>query len=332
MSSSSECPGLSHDLQRLAQIAVNALDRVRSHVMWRVKGAAERSSEAVLAAGDRINRIVNDARSQVGEVQEQLGQLSEHESDGGSLIDLIDAHSKTVTGYVESLSRDIDAQTRTADKAVEQVQRIAEVGGRMDQVARETKIVAFNATLEAARLGDDGKPMLVIASEMRRLNEEVEELNGVVTELTAELRNVLPVVAELAREIHRDTRRFSDRVERQFSSVARQSQALRDSVGALLANGDARLNNVVDLAYDALSQLQFQDPVQQDLELIEVDLSKAIGFIEALISCGGDVAEMRSRFAPTGEATRSHTRGLRQEQIVVDDDGATVEAGEVLLF
>lgn len=314
----------------IAILAAKALSHFKAHVMRRVRDATARQRAGVLAAGDRINTIVNQARTQVEVTQGQLASLSDDNASGPSLLESIESHSNTVQRYVDRLSADVAEQTRTADQAVKHVEKIAELGAKMDNVARETKVVAFNAGLEAARLGSEGRPMQVIATELRRLNGQVEELNAVVTSLADDLRSVLPIVAQISREIHLNTQRFSHQAGEEFSQVASQSTALRETVTALLAAGDTRLQSIVDGAYDALSKLQFQDPVQQDLELIDQDLTQAAAFIHALVASGGDLAAAKSALA--GGGSRSHTRGLRQEQIVVDDTGATVEAGEVLLF
>ena len=314
----------------IAHLAARALARIKDHVMWRVNGATARQRTAILAAGERINAIVNHARSQVQETQQQLAALSDDADHGPSLLESIQAQATTVRRFVDRLTVDIAQQSRTATLAVQSVERIAEVGAKMDGVARETRVVAFNAALEAVRLGEQGRPMQVIATELRRLNGEVQELNGIVTAMTADLRSVLPNVDEIAREIAIATQRFATQASTQSEHIATQSTALRQTVTDLLATGDSRLQVIVDAAYEALSQLQFQDPVQQDLELIETDLDKAIAFTEAFVGSGGDLEAAKPTLQ--GGLHRSHTRGLREEHIVVDDSGATVEAGEVLLF
>ena len=94
------------------------------------------------------------------------------------------------------------------------------------------------------------------------------------------------------------------------------------------AAGDRRLSSILEKAYAALSHLQFQDPVRQDLALFEGEVRAVTDNIRESVRTGEPCQK------PPGDLAhrRRHNRGLAGEEHVVTDDGDTITAGEVLLF
>ncbi len=74
---------------------------------------------------------------------------------------------------------EIQRSSRTnAEKIValeKQTEHIHEVVATIDNIIEDTKLIAFNATIEAARAKDEGKGFSVVALEVKRLAEEVFE-------------------------------------------------------------------------------------------------------------------------------------------------------------
>jgi methyl-accepting chemotaxis protein len=65
---------------------------------------------------------------------------------------------------------------------------INEVVKTIDRIIEDTKLIAFNATIEAARTKDEGKGFGVVALEVKRLAEEVFESTEDIKELIQEIQ------------------------------------------------------------------------------------------------------------------------------------------------
>jgi len=70
----------------------------------------------------------------------------------------------------EALRRDL-AEKHTALAAL--IQEVGAIVRSIDEIADQTNIVALNATLEAARAGDKGLAFEVVASEVKRLADDI---------------------------------------------------------------------------------------------------------------------------------------------------------------
>jgi methyl-accepting chemotaxis protein len=67
--------------------------------------------------------------------------------------------------------------------------RIDETIGIIDSIADQTKLIAFNASLEASSSGEEGARFAVVAGEIRRFADSVAESTGEIKEKIEELQN-----------------------------------------------------------------------------------------------------------------------------------------------
>jgi len=87
---------------------------------------------------------------------------------------------------------DIQRSSRTnAEKIValeKQTEHIHEVVATIDNIIEDTKLIAFNATIEAARAKDEGKGFSVVALEVKRLADEVFEATEDIKEFIRDIQ------------------------------------------------------------------------------------------------------------------------------------------------
>lgn len=68
----------------------------------------------------------------------------------------------------------------------------------VEDIARQTKLLALNATVEAAHAGEAGKGFAVVAGEVQNLSEQTETATK---EITQSIRNILVSSEQLSKEI-----------------------------------------------------------------------------------------------------------------------------------
>ena len=57
----------------------------------------------------------------------------------------------------------------------------------IESITRQTKLLALNASIEAARAGNSGKGFAVVATEVTRLSEQTAKSNGQINEILSEV-------------------------------------------------------------------------------------------------------------------------------------------------
>jgi methyl-accepting chemotaxis protein len=98
---------------------------------------------------------------------------------------------RSVMNVVKSME-DIQRSSQVSSDKIavleKQSEHITEVVKTIDRIIEDTKLIAFNATIEAARAKDGGKGFGVVALEIRRLAEEVFESTEDIKELIREIQ------------------------------------------------------------------------------------------------------------------------------------------------
>ena len=117
------------------------------------------------------NRI--ETESLVNSMSESFGQISQ-------TIDNLAESAQTITENQDSLSSEISGIETTA-------RDIANIVTSIGKVADRTKMIGLNASIEAARLGNDGRSFSVVAKEIRNLAENTKQTAGQITSLNEQI-------------------------------------------------------------------------------------------------------------------------------------------------
>jgi signal transduction histidine kinase len=94
---------------------------------------------------------------------------------------------ETLNGKIEDISRDIQTNIAEIVDLGRKSKEITKIMEMINNIANQTKLIAFNAALEAASAGEAGKRFGVVAVEIRRLADGVVastgEIEGRITEI-----------------------------------------------------------------------------------------------------------------------------------------------------
>jgi methyl-accepting chemotaxis protein len=167
------------------------------------------SAEAVFNAAREIAKAVDGQAATSSEMSASVAEIT-------STMEELSASSIQIAEYSESVvaiaNRTYDDSVRGSDamqRLVEKMHRIGldnqnalneivALGSRskeitkimeiIDTVADQTRLIAFNAALEASSAGEAGKRFAVVAAEIRRLADSVTESTGEITTKVAEIQ------------------------------------------------------------------------------------------------------------------------------------------------
>jgi len=287
------------------QTLVESLERHRETIMERIRQANGMTEREVLAVGNSLKLIVDEARSYVAESRETLEVFA-----STNVSDMLERHGSVMTGFVETMKTQVSAQGAAAAQATEQINRIVELGRTIERVTMESKILALNANIQARRLGVAGESFQVIAQEMKHFSESVNDANKTVQELARGLLNVLPRISSLAAEMRKTSEGFSADINHRVTEVAHTNSEMKRGVAASMAAGEARLQQILKLSYDALSHLQFQDTVAQQLLGCQHQMHDAINEVNRWLASGEDgLADAKAEEARQVEAATEIASG-----------------------
>jgi len=221
-------------------------------VAGRVEELKALSERETLACGNVLSSIVDNVRELITETDRTVAAAK--------------ARSDAATArFIEGMQQDAATQQAAVKEVLGLADGVEEAIRSINGLTQYSNLLAINARIEAARLGEQGRGFAVIAQHMRDLSQTIRESADKVSAAIGAVRQGLPPVGARASSMHERTRGFVQEVGAQ----AKPGSAAADSGSA----HSARLDAVIELSNQALSHLQFQDPLVQDLSSIERDVA-----------------------------------------------------------
>jgi methyl-accepting chemotaxis protein len=292
---SSECPKCAQLPAKIETTLSECKERVHEQIQF----AQNMSEKEIMAIGESVQNIVNHTRQYIDESKDVVVK---------NLAD----QSLSLSDYLTYTKQATEIQGDTVKEALALSDNITHAGLAVDKLANQARLLALNAKIEAARLGSAGSAFGVITEEMNHLSMEIAKTNRMIAESTQAIQACLPMLAEQGttqmmrvEEFSQTMQAFKDGIENAISTTNHAS--------------DSHITQILNLAYEALSHLQFQDPMIQSVQKIDVlvqdlhgELRKYLGLAES--------GEKRSAYI--------HTLGTKiaKQQ---DDSKDQPDAGEV---
>ena len=181
-----------------------------------------------------------------------------------------------ITEFLSSVSENLNTNTKQANIAVEKIQStgeylknekskiaeltesIAEINKHsaliqtvildIENIARQTNILALNASIEAARAGEAGKGFAIVAAEVKNLSQKSSDSAKSSTEIINNTLSCVKNSTDIAEEtvmILEKAIVFSEEAVEIVKQIEKNTQARQDEITDIKSNvADASVNNV----------------------------------------------------------------------------------------
>jgi methyl-accepting chemotaxis protein len=227
----------------------------------------------------------------------------------------------TARATIAAMLGRMDQVRRAADESVETLRRLEGIATRVDRiqasleqvdgVAHALRILALNAKIEAARAGDQGNAFGVVASETgvlantirqtsRSVHEMVDELWQEMKDSTVRMRAGL-IQDRGTADVGRAADLSREEGTRALDALTRAHTDMQGRVAEAATNSERLAGDIEE----AMTALQFQDAVSQQLDHVAAALGEARAALDAGDGSRADDLIERLR-------TRSTMRSERQ--------------------
>ncbi|AMQ18971.1 methyl-accepting chemotaxis protein [Thermococcus peptonophilus] len=219
----------------------------------------EKASNA-LALSVRIKTSSKESSKIISELAEEIsGQFMENNT---TIIENISKLSE-VMEQLETFQRDFlpffqrfETFAKEFNTLVENLEYVSRISDSIATVAKQTNLVALNASIEAARAGDAGRGFAVVAEEIRKMAVQTMELAKEIKDFNSRVMNQL--------ETLRDALAVMDRIKegteilgRDISTIVEISSVLSEISNEQeeIVNDIKRLNGIA-VALKKFSEMQ----------------------------------------------------------------------------
>lgn len=292
-----EAYGLFRDeaLGHLAEycLVVDVLKKMQESVIQRTETSTMQVTDTIFAIGERSKKVG-------GTIQEMLKEMTIGDQ---SLSDDVDRVMAEVRRFGEmgerfrALERGYLEDMRTIEETVRGVLRFT---GDIADLADQTSILAINASIEAARVGDAGRGFAVIAGEVQALSKKSKDISETIGQMFRETAETVD------HSLEHQTTRIREAVgalEVSRDELGRVSSALEPQVKLLESTVETARGlseEVTDELEKVTVSLQFQDAVRQILEHVlhyQEDLKEKYRSIQDLfgVEFPDDDAQFKAR-------------------------------------
>ncbi|WP_295643322.1 methyl-accepting chemotaxis protein [uncultured Methylibium sp.] len=281
--------------------AVQSIAQQASHLgrdAAEVRGLIDDSNQL----NQRQTQAVQALGSQLTEVQRAQGSIAGTTTDSLKAVERARAAVAQVGSEVGGI--------------VETLRQVAAAAGQITQIALQTRLVAFNASVEAGRAGEAGRGFAVVADAVKDLSAKVEASSKQIMSTVAELDTR---VGALAREIqvreggeqgafHRALAEVQGGVG-SISSAAQQSRAICDGLNEQMAAIDREMQRASQTLAGATTRSEAFLKVSEKL-------------IEVVADCGIDTDDtpyIRGVQDAAGQISKLLEDALRTQSIGLAD-------------
>ncbi|MBM3269783.1 MAG: chemotaxis protein [Candidatus Sericytochromatia bacterium] len=263
----------------------------------RLANSTERQAEAVARTTATLEELVGVSATIADTTQRVVAQADEtlaEVEDGVEAVGLTVAKMQEILDKNEAAIGEILALGRRAEQ-------IGEIMAFINHITDQTKLIAFNAALEAAGAGPAGKRFGVVAAEIRRLAESI-------VESTDEIKAAITQMQEDTNELVGSSEESAKRLQDGFRHTEATALALHEI--------QERARNTAESAKQiAQAARRQQDASRRVLAALQ---DMAVSLREALGNGHGTARDL--------DDVASELRGLTDRLRAAEEAGATVAA------
>lgn len=236
---------ISGQIEGFSSKIVSAVEQIGTATTQQAAAASEQSSSV-----QQTTTTLEELRASTQQTQEAVKHLGDSAERASSDVDLGKQSVAEVIAGMNKIREQMEGIAQTILALSERTQQIGEITNAVTRIAQQSKMLALNASIEAAKAGEAGKGFAVVATEVKDLAEQSEEATAKVQEILQDIRHATDRAVMAAEEGTKEVDAGGELVQRmgelvdQLSAVVQETSRTATQVVVAVREGTAGIDQV----------------------------------------------------------------------------------------
>ncbi len=209
------------------------------------------ASAEIVAASQEQSSGAREQSSAVAETTSAAKELSTTSEQVGESIRKVSEVAAHALAGMAKIKESLGRTNQMVSSLGEKSQKIGKITDMIDDVADQTNLLAVNASIEAARAGDQGRGFTVVADEIRKLSDSTakstKEISSLIELIQHEMTNSVMAMEGNLKSVDDEARLAQQTAERskEIAMSANQQIAGSKQISEAMMNIDEAMKQIV---------------------------------------------------------------------------------------
>lgn len=228
--------------------------------------------ESVSSSVNQLKSVSEATSNSSARAQQQSTVVAANAEQASASMVTIASSTEQLMGSINEINRQVKQSSEFAEKAVDksrimtdQIDKLASASKKIEEinklirdVAFQTNLLAFNATIEAARAGQAGRSFSIVADEVKRLADQTSEATSEVETQIEDIQSVIKNSVSSNREISETITEVNSISSAIAVSVQEQNEATKEIARSIdeVAQGTLEVSAKISDVSEATTEVQ----------------------------------------------------------------------------
>ncbi|RKX89529.1 MAG: hypothetical protein DRP59_10940 [Spirochaetes bacterium] len=243
-----------------------------------------------------------------------------------------------VKEFMTQRTKQILEDTKKVETVVDEVRKLTSFTHFIQDVADQTNLLAFNASVEAAHAGNAGRGFRVIAKRIRDLSNQIsthiKEIEKQFTYITEHIETNISTIVETSRTA--EERRQMEEIAGSLIEMGENFEQMDTFLMNITSDSQKTMGQIYGEILSTLGLIQFQDVTRQQIEQVTESLKEfeayCTGIKESLAASDPGMINSLQEIINKTRETYVTTQQHLTHDAISEDQNTSVKAPPIELF